>query len=327
MDKYLQALQIAFGEQRIRSNEPMSAHTTFKIGGAAQYYIDVSTIDDLVKAVTLAHKLSIPVFVFGGGSNVIVADAGIKGLVIKNNCRKFEVASVVGKVKNQKIGVEKALVYAESGVIMNQLVRFTIEEGYGGLQYQLGLPGTVGGAIYMNSNWPKEGAYVGDYLYRARLLTKEGEIKEVDQSYFRFGYDASILQQSGEIVLSVVFMLTPQDKKKLWEKAMEALEYRSKSQPKGSSAGCTFRNISVVEALHIPTPQQVRSSGFLIDKVGLKGKRIGDAMISDMHANFILNMGQAKAEDVLALVDLVKQEVQNKFHVQLHLEVKKVGFS
>ncbi len=137
MDTNLKELEKVLGPNKIRRNEPMSAHTTFKIGGPAEYYIDVDTIDDLVLAFNTARKLNIPVFLFGGGSNVIVADHGIKGLVIKNNCRRFEVMRMSGRIKNQKIVSSKALVYAESGVIMNQLVRFTIEQGLSGLEYQL----------------------------------------------------------------------------------------------------------------------------------------------------------------------------------------------
>ena len=173
MSAISQELEKIFGATRIRQNEPMSAHTTFKIGGPAEFYIEVSSVDDLIKAVQTAHKLEIPVFIFGGGSNVIVADHGIKGLVIKNNCRRFEVMGMTGKVKNQKIDFDRALVYAESGVIMNQLVRFTIDQGLGGLEYQLGLPGTIGGGVYMNSNFPRKGVYVGDFLYRAKLIDKE----------------------------------------------------------------------------------------------------------------------------------------------------------
>lgn len=325
MDTKLKELEKVFGS-RVRQNEPMSAHTTFKIGGPAEYYIDVDKTDDIVKAVQLAQKLSMSFFIFGGGSNIVVSDNGIKGLVVKNNCRRFEVMQMMGRVKNKKIDVDKALIFAESGVVMNQLVRFTIEQGLGGLEYQLGLPGTVGGGIYMNSNFPRKGAYVGDCVYKAKLLTYDGELKEVDNAYFHFAYDKSILQETGEIVLSVVFKLLPQDKKVLWEKGMEAITYRSGTQPKGASAGCTFRNISIVDAMRVPTPDRITSAGYLIDKAGLKGKRIGDAMISTMHANFILNMGHAKAEDVLSLVGFIKDEVTQKFNVPLHLEVKTIGF-
>lgn len=326
MDKTFVTLEKELGQNRVRVNEPMSLHTTFKIGGPAEYYIAVDSITDLAKAVKLGWDIQLPVFVFGGGSNIIVADHGIKGLVIKNNCRKFDVMSMLGKVRNQKIDVDKALVYAESGVIMNQLVRFTIDQGLEGLEWQLGLPGTVGGAVSMNSNFPLKGSYVGDAVFTAKILTKEGEIKEVDNAYFRFAYDKSILQETGEILLSATFTLVPADKKILWERATEALQHRSNSQPKGLSAGCTFRNFSVVDAMRIPTPDKVTSSGFLIDKAGLKGKRIGNAMISDKHANFIMNMGNAKADDVVGLVDLIKSEVMKQFGVKLTMEVKKIGF-
>lgn len=329
MTNQYKELQEIFGT-RLKVDEPMSKHTTFKIGGPAEFYLDVEKIDDLVKVVNIARQNKIPFFILGGGSNIIVSDKGIKGLVIKNNCRKFEVMSMIGKVRNKSEGlgvnVDKALLYAESGVIMNQLVRYSIENGLGGLEYQLGLPGTVGGAIYMNSNFPKKGSYVGDNLYKAKLLTETGEVKTVENSYFRFAYDKSILQTTGEILLSVIFKLTTEDKKSLWSKGEEALKYRTDTQPKGISAGCTFRNISISDAMRIPTPENITSAGYLIDKSGLKGKRLGDAMISDRHANFILNMGEARAEDVVSLINLIKSEVKKKFGVELHLEVKTVGF-
>lgn len=325
MEKKIKELEKLFGTNRIRRNEPMSAHTTFKIGGNAQVYLDVDKVEDLIKAVRICHKLELPIFVLGGGSNIIVSDNGIKGVVIKNNCRKFEVTRVSGKIKNKKIDVDRAFVYAEGGVLMNQLVRFTIDQGFSGLEYQLGLPGTVGGAVCMNSNFPLKGQYAGDCLYSAKVITKEGIVKDVDYSYFRFAYDHSVLQETSEILLSIIFRLEPMDKKILWERGMEALEHRTKTQPKGNSAGCTFRNISISQASLLPTPENITSAGYLIDKSGLKGKKLGDAMISDVHANFILNLGNAKAEDVTKLINLVKEEVYKKFGVNLQLEVKIVG--
>ena len=321
----LEELKKVFGESRVRTDEPMSAHTTFKIGGSAEYYLEVEKIEDLIQAVNLARKLGIAVFVLGGGSNIIVCDEGMKGLVVKNNCRRFEVLGIAGKVREKKVGVDSAQVYAESGVILNQLVRFTIEQGLSGLEYQLGLPGTVGGAVFMNSNFPRKGVYVGDCVYSAKLLS-EGQVKEVQHDYFQFAYDKSILQETQEIVLSVVFTMKAEDRKLLWERGMEALTYRNETQPKGSSAGCTFRNISLVEAMQIPTSSGVTSAGYLIDKAGLKGMRVGNAMISDKHANFILNMGDAKASDVTDLVKAMKNEVLKKFGVHLSLEVRAVGF-
>ncbi len=326
MDNIHEQLVTAFGSNRVRLDEPMSLHTTFKIGGPAQYYLPVETIDDLVKAVGIARTSNTPYFVLGGGSNIIVADKGIQGLVIKNNCRKFDVASMKGKIKSGQMDIEEAYVSAESGVIMNQLVRFTIEKGLSGLEYQLGLPGTVGGGVFMNSNFPIHQAFVGDAIYKATLLTRDGEIKEVDKAYFRFAYDKSSLQQTHETLLSVVFRLLPEDKDILWERANSALEHRGSTQPKGASAGCTYRNISTVEAMTAATPDNVTSAGYLIDKAGLKGTRVGDAVISDKHANFVLNMGSATAQDVRELLEIVKKEVLRKFNVHLNLEVREVGW-
>jgi UDP-N-acetylenolpyruvoylglucosamine reductase len=325
MQAKIEELKKMFGP-RIRENEPMSAHTTAKVGGSVSAYIDVDKKDDLIRVVRFAIDKEIPYRVIGGGSNILFSDEGFEGLVIKNNCRHFEVMSMSGRITSQQMNIKKAVVYAESGVMMNLLVRHTVENGLGGLEYHLGLPGTVGGAIYMNSNFPKRDAYVGDTLQTATLLTKTGEIKQVDKSYFKFAYDYSELQKTGEILLSAVFSLTPQDKKELWEKATEALTHRTTSQPKGPSAGCVFRNISLSDAIIIKTPHKTTSAGYLIDKSGLKGKKIGDAMIANEHANFIINTGNATAKDFKKLISLMKKEVYDTFGVKLELEVQTVGF-
>lgn len=301
-----------FGEERVRIDEPMSLHTTFKIGGPADYYIAVDTLENLVKAIQTAHRLNLPVTIIGGGSNMVVSDNGIQGLVIKNNCRKINV-------------VDNVHIFAESGVIMNQLIRFAIDKGLGGLEYQLGLPGTVGGAVYMNSNFPKKDTFVGDCVERAKIITREGKVKEVGKEYFNFAYDFSELQNTKEIVLSVVFKLKPMDKDLLNQRANEALFHRTSSQPKGASAGCTFRNIGAHQAVKNENGQDVTSAGYLIDQAGLKGKRIGGAMVSPMHANFIQNVDHAKASDVLALADVIKKQVAEKFGIDLWLEVDVVG--
>lgn len=326
-DKRLEELQKAFGKERIRQNEPMSLHTTIKIGGPAEFYFSAEEIKDLVKAVKIAIRMKMSFFILGGGSNILVSDNGISGLVIKNNCRKISVNRLNGRFKNKKIDVGEALVLAESGAIFNQLVRFTIEEGLEGLEYQLGLPGAVGGAVFMNSNFPKTKSFVGDCVYKATILTKEGEIKEVDKSYFKFAYDKSILQETGEILLSVLFKLKPADKKMLWKRGTEALSHRDFTQPKGPSAGCFFQNISISQAVKVSSSDMITSAGYFIDKAGLKGKKIGGAMISDKHANFIMNTGNAKASDIIVLTNLVKEEVFKKFGIKLALEVRTIGFN
>lgn len=315
MNTKLKELEKVVGQGKMRVNEPMSAHTTFKIGGPAEYYVNVDNKETLIALVKTANTLSLPVFILGSGSNIIVSEKGIKGLVIKNNCRTFET-----------IDAKRCLVYTEAGAVMGQLVRHCIDQDFCGLEYQLGLPGTVGGAVFMNSNFPKKGAYVGDCVHKATLLTRDGKVKEVDNTYFQFAYDYSILQKTHEIVLSVVFSFTKEERKVLLARSNEALQHRLNTQPKGLSAGCTFRNISIVEAKHVLTPNAITSAGYLIDKAGLKGTRVGGAMISPMHANFVMNTGNATASDVHALLNLVKKRVRNQFGVQLHLEVREIGF-
>ncbi len=328
MDKKRKALEQIVGQNRLRLDEPMKLHTTLKIGGPAQFYIDTEKIDEIIQLVKTCYENDIEVFILGGGSNVVVSDSGFKGLVIKNNCRKFDVMSMTGKMQNKaegwKMDVNNAYVYAEGGTIMNQLVRFTIEQGLSGIEYQLGLPGTVGGGICMNSNWEKASAFVGDCVYRVRLLTHEGEVKEVDSSYFNFGYDKSILQQTKEIVLSVIFKFSPMDKKLLWERGTQALQHRSASQPKETS-GCTFRNTSVEESTQIQVPDKIVSAGHLMGKSGVKDIKVGDAIISGLYMNFIVNLGNASATDVVALVQLAKNEVLKKCGVHLMMNVYGVG--
>lgn len=326
MDNKIKEFEKFLGPHRIKTSEPMSLHTTFKIGGPAEFYISVEKIEDLIKTINTARELHIPFFVLGGGSNILVSDVGIKGLVIKNDCHHFEMLGISGRVKNQKVNMDKALVFAESGVITNQLVRFTIEQGLSGLECFLGIPGTIGGAIFMNAHFLKEKKYIGDCVYRVKLLGADGTIKEVDNSYFRFNYDKSYIQKTGEIVLSVIFQMSPFVKRNLWEKATEALNYRNKTQPKKTSAGCIFRNISLSEALSIPTPDRITSAGYFIEKSGLKGKKIGDAVISDIHANYIVNLGNAKAKDIMDLIRLTKKTVFEKFGVNLILEINTIGF-
>lgn len=329
MDKKKKVLEQIVGQNRLKLDEPMSLHTTIKIGGPALFYVDTEKIDELISLVQAAYEQDIDVLVVGGGSNMIVSDKGFDGLVIKNNCRKFDVMSMTGKMKNReegwKMDVDSAYVFAEGGTIMNQLVRFTIEQGLAGLEYQLGLPGTVGGGIHMNSNWAKASSFVGDHVYRVRLLTFEGEVKEVDASYFEFGYDHSILQKKPEIVLSVIFKLLPSDKKVLWERATKALEDRSASQPKNIVSGCTFRNTSIAESTQVPVSDKVIAAGYLIEKAGMKDKKIDNAMISGLHANFLVNTGGATSSEIVTLVNTAKEEVLQRCGVHLNLELYGVG--
>jgi UDP-N-acetylenolpyruvoylglucosamine reductase len=308
-----------------RVDVPMAQYTTLKVGGPADIYYEAKNRDQLVTSYRLAKKYSVPVFVFGGGSNILVGDRGIRGLVIKNSTKDIVVRGVKGKFEHGNSSGQ-AYVEADSGVIFNSFVRFTIEEGYKGIEMHLGLPGTVGGAVYMNSKWTHPVGYVGDVLYQATILTENGEEQIVPHSYFQFAYDSSILQKTKEIVLSGTFLFTREPKEVLWQRANDSIAYRRQTQPAGvSTLGCTFRNISQAQAMTIPTPGNTTSVGYLIDQAGLKGHTVGRAQISSVHANFIVNLGGATAVDIIGLIETIKQRVGDRFGVTLEEEIIRVG--
>jgi UDP-N-acetylenolpyruvoylglucosamine reductase len=321
MNTSLKELQHIFGSA-LKESEPLFSYTTLKIGGPAEYFLAVSSGEALGQAIIAARKNKIPYFILGGGSNVLIPDVGIQGLVIKNNANTISIRGAHGVHSKGVVTKGEVFVSADSGVPMNQLVRFTVDEGLQGLEAHLGLPGSVGGAVYMNSKWMHPESYVGDCLFQATLVTPMGDVKTVPREYFRFGYDYSILQKSGDILLSAVFVLKPAQKENLWDIANKSIGYRRLSQPQGvKTAGCTFKNISKADAIAFSTPECTTSAGFLIDHAGCKGMKVGDAQISDMHANFIINTGNAKARDVLELIQRVKNDVKRVFGVTLTEEI------
>lgn len=321
---YAAKLKEALGA-KLKEQEPLAPYTTFKIGGPADFFYDAKTKEELVLAIKAAREAQAPFFILGGGTNILIGDRGIRGLVIKNSTQNIAIRGVRGSMEP---GSNKRTVFveADSGVPINKLVRFTIEEGLSGLEMQLGLPGSVGGAVYMNSKWTKPEGYVGDAVYQATILTPDNTIKEVSKEYFDFAYDFSTIQKSGDIVLSVIFALLQDDKERLWTIANSSIAYRRGSQPQGVfSAGCTFKNISKVQALTAATPGLTTSAGFLVDNAGLKGAVVGDAEISPVHANFIVNRRHAKASDVVELIERARTAVKDKFGVVLEEEIRRVG--
>lgn len=317
-------LQTILGD-RVKVDHPLGPMTTFKIGGPADLYYEARTADELAMAVKSARELGVQLFILGGGSNIVISDKGIRGLVIKNITRQIIIKGVKSLKQN---GVEKKTVFveAESGVPVNLLVRFTVDEGLSGLHMHLGLPGSIGGAVYMNSKWTHPNGYVGDAVYQARIITPTGEEKIVPQSYFRFAYDTSTIQETKDVVISVVFALDADVKDTLWAIANDSIAHRKNTQPQGVfTAGCTFRNLSQAEALSAATPDGTMSAGYLIDHAGLKGKTVGGAMISPMHANFIVNTGKATAKDVIELIEIARAKVKEQFGVTLQEEIERIG--
>lgn len=325
IDTWQRQLTEALGEGRVRRDEPLARYTTFKVGGPADLFYEAKTADELVQAVQAARRFAIPLFVLGGGTNILIGDKGIRGLVVKNMTGGIAIRGMKG---GQSATGASGLVYveADSGVILNKLVRFTVEEGLAGLEMHLGLPGTVGGAVYMNSKWTKPAGYVGDVVHQATILTPQGELVVVPQSYFQFAYDTSSIQKTGDILISVVFALRRDTKEHLWQIANESIAYRRETQPQGiASAGCAFRNISEADALAAATPNHTTSAGFLVDHAGMKGAHMGGAQISPIHANFIFNTGKATAADVVALIEKARARVKEQFGVTLEEEVVRVG--
>lgn len=322
-------LREKLGPLRVAENEPLSKHTYFRIGGPARYFFEANSPEDLILALKTAHDLQIPHVVLGGGANVLVSDKGFYGLVIKNRTTGIKVVGFKGSIDKTGSSLKSALVWVASGTAMNQLARFTIDQGFEGLDFLLSVPGTVGGGLKINSHYQVEKSeYIGNRLVSANLYNpKTGETKEVQNDYFEFSYDYSKIQDTGEIVLDAIFKVhSAKDKQALWQSAMEGVKLRNEEQPIGiACSGCVFQNITQSDAIRLSTPNGTTSTGFIIDSLGLKGVKIGGAEISAKHANYILNNGGATAKDVYDLIEMVKEKAKETYGLDLKEEIFYVG--
>ena len=329
MEKKYKMLIKALGENRVMVNELLFKYTSFRLGGPADLFYRAKTTLELTNAVKQTTDLGISCFVMGGGTNILVSDKGYRGLVVKNDTSNiFVIGSRGGKFKNKTKNsqIEKIFLEVDSGVGVNRLVRYTLDQGFVGLEYFLGQPGTVGGAVWINAHNMNMGKYFGDFVVGAKIFNPKNGIMIVDGQYFRFGYDTSSIQKNSDLVISVILQLGTGDKKKLWKTAKQAYEYRTKTQPKGVySSGCTFRNISKSTAIRLSTPQYTCSAGYLLDSCKLKGIKKGHAQFSGEHANFIIHQGEATTSDVLELIKLAKTQVKKKYKIDLDLEIVIVG--
>lgn len=325
----IEELKNTLGPLRVFENESLSKHTYFKIGGPARIFFEAKNIDDLRLALKTATELKIPFVILGGGANVLVSDEGFGGLVIKNRADGIKLVGIKGIIDKRGKGIKSAQVWTASGTLMNQLARFTIDQGLEGLEFLLSVPGTVGGGLKINAHYEiDKGEFLGNKLTSAVLFDpKNGEEKSVKSKYFEFGYDKSKIQKTGEIVLEALFKLeTIDDKSALWQKAMADVKRRNEQQPIGvSCSGCVFRNISDLDAKRLFTPNLTTSTGYIIEKLGLKGARLGGAQISEKHANYILNVNNATADDVLKLIHLIKQKAKENLSLELVEEIFYIG--
>lgn len=318
------------GQNRVLTNEPLSKYSTFSLGGPADLFYKALTTAELVKAITTVRACEIPFFIMGGGTNLLIGDKGFRGLVIKNETKSIKLVGAWGKFNSRNTDkstrVNTVYIEVDSGVGVNRLVRFTLDQGFSGLEPFLGQPGSVGGAVYINAHNMHLGKFIGEKVFSAKILKPANEVANVPFSYFKFGYDKSVLQKTGEIVLSVIFKLAAGDKNSLWEKAQEEFDYRRKTQPAGVyTSGCTFRNISESEAVRIATPNYTKSAGYLIESVGLKNYQIGGAKFSQEHANFIVHSGGATASNVLELIRKAQKSIKDKYAINLVEEIVLVG--
>ena len=325
----IEKLKSILGPLRVFENEPLAKHTYFKIGGPAKIFFEAKNVEDLKLALKTAIELKIPFVILGGGANVLVSDSGFDGLVIKNRADGIKLVGIKGIIDKRGKGIKSAQVWCASGTLMNQLARFTIDQGLEGLEFLLSVPGTVGGGLKINAHYEVDkGEFLGNKLTSAVLFNpKNGEEKNVDSKYFEFGYDKSKIQNTSEIVLEALFKLeTIEDKAALWQKAMADVKRRNEEQPIGvACSGCIFRNIEDADAQRLFTPNLTTSTGYIIEKLGLKGQRAGGAQISEKHANYILNIDNAKADDVLKLIYLVKQKAKEELDLDLKEEIFYVG--
>ncbi|TXH05491.1 MAG: UDP-N-acetylmuramate dehydrogenase [Candidatus Moraniibacteriota bacterium] len=301
---------------------PLAKHTYFKLGGVADLFVEVKTKEELVDAVRYAIDAKLPYLVLGGGSNVLVSDNGFRGLVIKNKTSAVKIKGFAGARAKGKLDLKEAIVEAESGVTVNYLIRYTLDEGLAGLEDMLGLPGTVGGAVYNNSHHLDK--LFADHIIEVEVIGTDGQLKKYTNAECQFAYDYSIFHKTKETIHSASFQLKRRDKAALWEVATAAVKRRSSTQPLGlPSSGCMFKNITLADRMRLGVP--TASAGYLIDKAGLKGLRVGGAVVSDVHANFIINDGSASSRDVSNLVEDIKQKIKEKFGVSLVEEVIKIG--
>jgi UDP-N-acetylmuramate dehydrogenase len=294
---------------RLRENEGLAPYTTFRVGGPADVMYDATSADDLANAVLVARDTGVPWFVLGLGANILVGDRGFRGVVIRNCARAFRLAP-------------DGTLEAESGAVMQDLILASVRAGFSGIEHYVGIPSTVGGAVWQNLHFlspapeRERTMFIEEVFESCEILSEEGERRVVDREYMRFGYDTSVLHSRRDVALRVTFRLTPGDPAVMHRILQENLSWRGARHPWldiHPSAGSIFQKIEGVGA------------GRLIDQCGLKGFRIGDAQISHMHANIMVNLGRATAADVRALIAHAQRCVRERFGQELRPEIGFIG--
>ncbi len=299
MDRLIKELKQANVGQ-LKENEPLANHTTWKIGGPTEVLVIPKDKTSLITTLSLTKKYKVPLFIIGRGSNLLISDKGIRGVVIKiSDC-----------IDHLEVTGEEVRVGA--GFSLIKLATMMSKKGLSGLEFAGGIPGSVGGAVFMNAGAHRSD--IANILKKAKVVYPDGKVVWYNNEDMDFSYRTSRLQKDHGICLEAVFQLRNGDREEIVAEIQKNKEYRKRTQPWDyPCCGSVFRN---------PLPHH---AGKLIEEAGLKGYTVGGAQVSTMHANFIVNIGGATAQNVLELIDYIKVEVFNKFHVEMETEVELIG--
>jgi UDP-N-acetylmuramate dehydrogenase len=310
LTKPLDELASRLDPAHVRRDEVLAPYTTFKIGGPADLFYEADSADDLASAVLAARELEVPYFVLGCGANILVGDRGFRGVVIRNAARHFRFG-------------DDGMAWTESGmVVAPDLIYEAVRRGWSGLEHYVGIPSTVGGALWQNLHFlspapeRERTMFIAEVFHSCEILSEENERKTVGPDYVKFGYDDSVFHHRRDIILTATFQLQPGDRAVMHRIMQENLSWRGSRHPwlqYHPSAGSIFKKIEGVGA------------GRLIDQCGLKGFRHGGAQISHIHANILVNLGGATAQDVRELIAIAQQAVVDKFGQHLEPEIGFIG--
>jgi UDP-N-acetylmuramate dehydrogenase len=308
-DVLARALAGVVSRERFLLDHTLAPYTTFRIGGPADVFLEVATADELAATVEAARAAKLPWWVLGLGANVLIGDRGIRGIVIRNRAAHFALS-------------DAGTLTSESGATVEELVLHSVRAGWSGLEHYVGIPSTVGGALWQNLHFlspapeRERTMFIAEVFRECEILDESGARRRVDADYVQFGYDESVFHHRRDVVLSASFQLARDEPARLHRILQENLSWRGSRHPWLAihpSAGSVFKKIEGVGA------------GRLIDRCGLKGFRIGDAQISHIHANILVNLGQATAADVRALIAHAQHAVQEKFGYTLEPEIGFIG--
>ncbi len=302
---------------QIQEQVLLKDYTTFKIGGPADYFVLAQSLHDVEEAIAIAQEKNLPILALGGGSNLLLTDAGFRGLVIKLDLQKFD--------------IQGAEIVVGAGVLVAYLLNKSLENGLTGLEFLAGIPGTVGGAIRGNAG--TYGVAMSDVVTEITYLDQNYQLQTCQQKACQFAYRHSIFKEMPAIIIEARLKLQSGDVEAARKIVRERLQYRQDTQPNEPSAGCIFKNIEFKEVDIADLKQrgldidqfvkyQKIPTAYLIEKAGLKGYTMGGVRVSEKHANYLINVDQATAEQVIMLISFIKQQIRDKYGIQLHEEVQ-----